>query len=336
MSRKPASRPGFDRVPALIARRTLMAAAGAAVLPGRRVMARRFISMITGAAAGSNGDEIAHLFGRHFGKVLAGTEVLVRNVPGDGGRTALNALADAPPSAATVGWVVTPVLSARIVDRNDPDLSSRLRLLGAVQREPIAFVASADDPLDSVRDILQRASQDSSTFPLGTPPPGSPPHLAAIRLQNITQTRLNIIAFPTAAAARQALLGGHVSAAALGLSDVIAALRDDKLVGLGITARRRSGILPDLPILAEAGVSLSAWIRRGLAVPAGTDPGLFEPLTIALKTVAEDPGFREQSEMLGLIAAWSDGIAWTAQVEREREELAALWAADPWLNASGQ
>ncbi len=306
--------------------------------------ARRFLTMITGASAGSSGDAIARSFasfmGRHLGgplgNPLGNVEIQVRNVPGDGGLTALNALADAPATGATIGWVMTPALPARTVDRGDPALLSRLTLLGAVEREPIAFVASAADPLDSVRDILQRASQDSGTMPLGTPPPGSPAHLAALRLQLMTQTRLNIIAFPSAAAARQALLGGNVAAAVLGLSDVITALREEKLVGLGIAARKRSGILPDLPVLSEAGVPLSAWIRRGLAVPTGTPAEMMAPLIKAQQAVADDPAFREQAETQGLLAAWSDGPSWTAQVTLEREELATLWAADPWLNAAGQ
>ena len=300
--------------------------------------------LITGAPADSSGDEIARSFAVALSRQLENTGVQVVNVPGDGGRTALNALAAAPPGngapggvpGGVIGWVATPVLPARMVDRADPSLATRLTLLGSVAREPIAFVASAADPLDSVRDILQRASQDSGSMPLGTPPPGSPPHLAALRLQRMTQTRLNIIAFPTATAARQALLGGNVAAAVLGLSDVIAALREDKLVGLGIAARKRAGILPDMPVLSEAGVPLSAWIRRGVAVSAGLSPETAARLTAALKAVAEDAAFQEKSEALGLLAAWTDAAAWNAQMEREREELAAMWAADPWLNASGQ
>jgi tripartite-type tricarboxylate transporter receptor subunit TctC len=320
----------------VIPRRAVLAGTGAAVITRRRAEARRFITMVTAAPPGSNGDEIARLFAQFLARALDGPEIQVRNVPGDGGRTALSALADAPPSGGTIGWVATPVLPARVVDRGDPRLLTRLSLLGSVQREPIAFVASAADPLESVRDIIQRASQDSGGLPLGTPPPGSPSHLAVLRLQLMTQTRLNIIAFPSAASARQALLGGNVTAAALGLSDVIAALRDEKLVGLGIAAKKRSGILPDLPILSEAGVPLSAWIRRGLAVPADTPREVTETLIAALKSVADDTAFRDQSEALGLLAAWSDGPAWTLHAEQERDELAALWAADPWLNAAGQ
>jgi tripartite-type tricarboxylate transporter receptor subunit TctC len=292
--------------------------------------------MLTAAPAGTNGDEIARSFAHYFERLLDGPEIQVRSVPGDGGRAALRTLADSQPTGSTIGWVLTPVLPARAVDRGDPGLPSRLGLLGSVLREPIAFVASPTDPLDSVRDMIERANQDTGGLPLGTPPPGSPSHLAVLRLQVMTQTRLNIIPFPSAAAARQALLGGNITVAALGLSDVVTALRDEKLVGLGIAARHRSGILPDLPILSEAGVPLAAWIHRGLAVPAGSPREVTEPLIAALQAVVDDAAFRKQAETLGLLAAWSDGPSWHARMEREVVELTALWAVDPWLNARGE
>ncbi len=320
----------------MIARRSAFAGLAAAAVAAWPAAARRFATLITAAPPGSGGDDIARSFARHLETALNGPEILVRNVPGDGGRAALHALAEAPPSGATLGWVATPVLPARAVDRGDPHLPGRLALLGSVEREPIVFVASAADPLGSVRDIVQRAGQDAGALPLGTPPPGSAPHLAALRLQALTQTRLNIVAFPSAAAARQALLGGNVTAAVMGLADTIVALREEKLIGLGIAARRRSGILPDMPVLSEAGVPLSAWIRCGLAVPVATPPAIQEPLISAIRSLAASPDFAGQAETMGLLAAWSEGAVWTAQVEKERAELAILWAADPWLNASGQ
>jgi tripartite-type tricarboxylate transporter receptor subunit TctC len=292
--------------------------------------------MLTAAPTGTSGNEIARSFARHYERFLNGPEIQVKNVPGDGGRTALMALADAPPTGGTVGWVLTPVLPARAVDRGDTGLPLRLALLGSVLGEPIAFVASPADPLDSVRDLIERANQDTGALPMGTPPAGSPSHLAVLRLQVMTQTRLNIIPFPSAAAARQALLGGNVTVAALGLSDVIVALRDEKLVGLGIAAHHRSGILPDMPILSEAGVPLAAWIHRGLAVPVDSPAAVTEPLIAALRAVADDPAFRKEAENLGLLGDWSDGANWRARMERESAELAALWASDPWLNAAGQ
>ena len=262
-------------------------------------------------------------------------EFSVRNVPGEAGMNAIKALMDAPVGSLTLGWISTPTLSARTVDRNDDSPVHRLRLLGAVAREPVAFVSPAAAPLDSFQDMIQRAGADQDAIPLGTPPPGSPPHLAVLRLQLATQTRLNIVTFPSAAAAAQAVLAGNVSAAALGLSDAIEALRAQKLVGLGIAARNRFGVLPDLPVLQEAGVNLSATIRRGLAVPAGMNTEMANRLIAALQGIVADPDFKALADDRGSLAVWLDGPAWTAVVERERADLGKLWATEPWLPSNG-
>ena len=123
----------------------------------------------------------------------------------------MQALAQAEPTGATLGWVATPTLPARMVDRGADDLLRRITLLGAVQKEPIAIVSPAATPLGSVQDIVARAADDAEAVPLGTPPPGSPPHLAALRLQALAGTRLNIVAFPSAAAARQAAVAAATS-----------------------------------------------------------------------------------------------------------------------------
>ncbi len=133
-----------------------------------------------------------------------------------------------------------------------------------------------------MQEIIRRAGEDADAVPLATPPPGSPPHLAALRLQDMAQTRLNIVTFPSPAAARQALVAGNVSAAALGLSEVIGPVLDGTLSALGIAAHRRFGLLPDTPVLDEAGIPLRAFIRRGVGVPLDTPQPVVDRLVAAL------------------------------------------------------
>ena len=321
----------------MIARRTALSGL-AALLTVRPAIADprlRTATLIVGATEGSGYDFGARAFLPFLSRFMPDLDFTVRNVPGEAGMNGIRALMDAPSGSLTLGWVATPTFTARMIDRDDATPMQRLRLLGAVEREPIAFVSPAAAPLESVQDMIQRAGADQDAVPLGTPPPGSPPHLAVVRLQIVTQTRLNVVTFPSAAAAARAVLAGNVSAAALGLSDVIGALRERQLVGLGLAARNRFGVLPDLPILQEAGVNLSASIRRGLAIPVGIDEDMANRLVAALDGIAADPDFQALADRSGFLPTWMAGPEWSALVERERTDLGKLWATEPWLSSNG-
>ncbi|HET6605717.1 MAG TPA: tripartite tricarboxylate transporter substrate-binding protein [Rhodopila sp.] len=305
-----------------------------AALPRPDARAAAACGLMIGAPAGSGGDRIARNFARCFARHLDSAQVEPINHPGNAGHDMLAALADAPPTGATIGWIVTPTLPARAIDRSDPTLIGRIRLLGHVEREPIAFVSQSDNPADSVQEIIRRAGEDADAVPLATPPPGSPPHLAALRLQDTAQTRLNIVTFPSSAAARQALIAGNVSAAALGLSEVIGPVLDGTLSALGIAAHRRFGLLPDTPVLDEAGIPLHAFIHRGVGVPVGTPQSVVDRLAAALQAAVADETFQQQADKAGYYAAWSDGEAWSRQMRQEHETLVKLWQTDPWLASS--
>jgi tripartite-type tricarboxylate transporter receptor subunit TctC len=295
------------------------------------VRAGETLALLVGARAGSGTDELARAFAPFLARHLPFTDIDVRNIQGSAGLAAARALAEASPTGAVLGWVATPTLPARTVDRGADDLMQHIILLGAVQKEPICVVSPAATPLGSVQDIVERSADDAGAVPLGTPPPGSPPHLAALRLQAIAGTRLNIVAFPSAEAARQAAVAGNVAAAALSLSNAIGELREGRLVGLGIAAKNRADVFPDMPPLRDSGLDLSAVIYRGLAAPVGLTQEMAERLRTAMQAVVADPEFHEQADSIGFIPSWIDGPAWTARADAERSELARLWATEPWL-----
>ncbi|HXA22130.1 MAG TPA: tripartite tricarboxylate transporter substrate-binding protein [Acetobacteraceae bacterium] len=314
----------------MIRRRHLLLGA-TAVMAARQARAGETLVLLVGARPGSGTDVLARSFAPFLARHMPFTDIDVRNVEGSAGLVATRALAEASPTGAILGWVATPTLPARMVDRGGDDLMQRIVLLGAVQKEPVCIVSPAATPLGSVQDIVERSADDAGAVPLGTPPPGSPPHLAALRLQSIAGTRLNIVAFPSAEAARQAAVAGNVAAAALSLSNAIGELREGRLVGLGIAAKNRADVFPDMPPLRDSGLDLSAVIFRGLAAPAGLPEAMAERLRTAMQAAVADPEFHEQADSVGFIPSWIDGPTWTARAEVERAELARLWATEPWL-----
>lgn len=291
--------------------------------------------MLLAFPEGSAADKGAKGFVRFLEPHLPGFDIGIQYLPGAGSMTMFTALANAQPDGLTIGWITTPALAARAIDRNDPTLSQRLRMLAQIEREPIAFVSPSSDPASTIQDVIRRASEDADAMPLATPPAGSPAHLAALRLQVLAQTQLNIVTFPSAAAARQAVLSGNVAAAALSLSEVIAPLRDGSLSAIGIAARSRFGLLPDAPLLDEGGIPLSAFIRRGIAVPAGVPAEVVTMLTDAIRAAANEDAFKDQAAESGYYGAWEEGPAWAERTRVEQAELAKLWETNPWLSSSG-
>jgi tripartite-type tricarboxylate transporter receptor subunit TctC len=302
-----------------------------ALLAARATRANEILALLVGARAGSGTDALARSFAPFLARHLPSTDIDIRNIQGSAGLAAARALAEAARAGSVLGWVATPTLPARMVDRGGGDLMQQIILLGAVQKEPICIVSPAATPLVSVQDIVERSADDAGAVPLGTPPPGSPPHLAALRLQSIAGTRLNIVAFPSAEAARQAAVAGNVAAAALSLSNAIGELREGRLVGLGIAAKNRADVFPDMPPLRDSGLDLSAAIHRGLAAPAGLPQEMVDRRRAAMQGVVADPEFHEQADSTGFIPTWIDGPSWSAKADTERVELARLWATEPWL-----
>jgi tripartite-type tricarboxylate transporter receptor subunit TctC len=315
----------------VIGRRFLL---GAAVLPllagnGRADNAGTTVSLLVGAAAGAPEDHAARAFAPFLARHLPGTRIAIVNLPDNGGLAACHALADAPPDGKALLWGVTPTLPAHCLAADEAGLLDRITFLAAVRKEPVAFVSPALSRLATTRDLVRAADTRGPALPLATPPAGSPAHLAALALQAVGQTPLAIVAFPSAFAARQAVRAGTACAAALPLSDAIDDLRDQRLVGLGITATSRTDVFSDIAPMTDVGLAVSMAILRGLAVPSGLPDAIGQRLLDALQAIGADPEFRAEADANGFEVAWIDSTAWNAAAHAARDEISVLWPTGP-------
>ena len=286
------------------------------------------VTLLVGGAAGSAGDLWARSFVPFLERHWPHSAIGVLNRPGAGGLAAARALAAAAPDGRVAGSVSTPLLAARAVEAGDGVLLGRLEFLAAVAEEPLLLVGHPG----SLDDFAGLGRLPGPVL-LGTPPQGSAAQLAGVALGLALAPRvpLGLLAFPTAAGAREAVMAGHIPCAMLAAPEAIAALRDDRLVPLGVAQARRSPLLPEVPTLAEQGVPLVLVARRGFAVPAGVPPALLEPLLRAMRAAVADPEFAAQATARGYVPRFLGPTAWAPEVRRLTGELAARWASNPWV-----
>lgn len=95
------------------------------------------------------------------------------------------------------------------------------------------------------------------------------------------------------------LLGGHIPMMFLPIPVAVGNVKAGSLRALAITSAKRSNLLPDLPTLAESGVSgFDVALRYGLAAPVGTPGAVIGRLNKELNTalVSEDVKSRLATE----------------------------------------
>ena len=311
--------------PPALRRRTLLALASGLGLPGVASASRQRdpIELIVPASAGTQADRWARAMAPFLERVWPRQPLVVRNRPGRGGLEALAELAAIGPERKVIATMTTPSLIARGIEAGETPLVERITPLAALIEEPVLLVTAPGGPTE-----LEQL-RNGTTAPIGAPPPGTGAHVTAMRLAE--RVGLPLLAFPSAAAARQAAAAGHVAAATLSLAEAIGFLRDNKLVALGVASTRRTPLLPDLPTLREAGLELLGATRRGFALPPGIPSEWRDRMAVGLNNLANDPDLATVAAENGQVPRYLGPEAWSTLLARQEDELRRRWQEDPWL-----
>jgi tripartite-type tricarboxylate transporter receptor subunit TctC len=112
------------------------------------------------------------------------------------------------------------------------------------------------------------------------------------------------------------LLGGHIPMMFMPIPAAIGNVKAGTLRALAVSSARRSGVLPDLPTLAETGVpGFDVALRYGLVAPAGTPRPIVDRLNKELNAAlaSDDVKMRLATEgadpLPGTPEAYADDLA---------------------------
>src|SRR5690606_37833987 len=84
------------------------------------------------------------------------------------------------------------------------------------------------------------------------------------------------------------------------LASTLSQIKAGKLQALGVTTAERSGVMPELPTLAESGLpGFEASTTTGLLFPAGTSNEIISKVNAAVQDVLNQPDVQRQFRELG-------------------------------------
>ena len=256
-----------------------------------------------------------------------GHTVVVENLSGAAGNLGIDKVKRAKPDGKT--WLVVPAGNLTINPTLMPNFPFNIQRdfvpVTMLAKAPNVLVASASSKLGSLRELLAQAKARPSTLSYASPGIGSGLHLAGELFKLQTDTDLLHVPYKGTGPALNDVLGGTVPLMFSNLPATLEHIKSGKLLALGLTDNVRSLAAPEIPTLAEQGVSgvvVTSWY--GVLAPAGTPPSVVEQMAKNAADILAQPAVREQLRALGLIDATQKPSEFAAHIKAETQTWAGI------------
>jgi tripartite-type tricarboxylate transporter receptor subunit TctC len=293
---------------AAVARLSKLAATLALVL-GTNVSAsaddypKRPITMIVPFAAGGTSDVIARAVAEQMAATL-GQTIIIENVVGAGGSTALARAARSAPDGYTIaiGNAGTSAATYTIY----PKLSftpDSFASIGMVAKTFGVVALRKDFPADDLKGFIAYAKANPGKVNLGHAGIGSSNYLICKSFVQAAGIDVTLVGYRGAAPALTDAIGGQIDGVCDSAASVSQAI-DDKLVkGIVVGSTVRLATLPELPTSAEAGLpDFEAQGWNGLFAPKGTPPEIIAKLNAAARSSVESDLVKKRFQDLSTVA----------------------------------
>lgn len=261
------------------------------------------ITMIVPFAAGGSSDVIARLVGDEMGRVL-GQRIVMENMAGAGGATALTRAAKADPDGYTIviGNSGTNAASYSIY----PDLKytqADFAPIGLVAKTSPMIALKLDFPAKSLMEFVDYAKKNPGKVSLGHAGVGSSNYLICRNFIKAAGVEVALVSYRGAGPALNDLMGGQIDGVCDAATSLSGAVQGAKVKALVVATPTRLDSLPDVPTSREAGLpAFEAQGWNALFGPRGLPEPIVTKLNQALRTALSSPSlqsrFKELSSVL--------------------------------------
>jgi tripartite-type tricarboxylate transporter receptor subunit TctC len=230
-----------------------------------------------------------------------GQRFYVDNRPGAGSNIASGEVAKAAPDGYTImvvstGFMVNMSLYARVPYDAVKDFAP----ITMVAYSPNVILVNPSVPANSVKELLALIKANPNKYSFAGPGIGSTPHLSGELFKQKFGLDMVHVPFPGATEAVASVMGGHTPIGFTALPPALPNIKDSKLRALAVLAVKRSGEIPNVPTMAEAGYAdQEADTLTGVLAPAGTPKEIVELLQQEIANAVKDPAVRDRLLKLG-------------------------------------
>ena len=251
---------------------------------------------------GGNVDITARTLQQAFSEAL-GQAVIVDNRAGAGGTIGTAAVTKSPADGYTLllGSSGTVTSGAAVFKNLSYDPLKDLVPIGPIQYVAMVLSAAPKTPVSNYKEYAAYARSKPGQVSIASAGSGSSNHLALELMMHQANLKLVHIPYKGSGPAINDLLGSQVESMMDQMTASIEHIRNGRIKPLGVTAKVRSPLLPNVPTLDEQGLTgFEAGTFTGLFAPAGTPPAVLEKLHAALQKALANETVRSRYLSMGV------------------------------------
>lgn len=287
---------------ALSALATVLATAFAAPVAQAETYPARPIRIVVGFPTGGAPDTLARIVSEKISPSW-GQPVVVDNKPGAGGNIGAETVARAPGDGYTLalGTVGTHSINGAVYSKLPYDMVKDFTPVILLATTPNVLVVHPGVPAKTTAELIALAKSKPGGLTFGTPGIGTSPHVAGELFNTVAGVKITHVPYKGRAMAIPDLLGGHITMMFDNLPSALPVIKEGKLRALGVTSLRRSASAPDIPTLAEQGLSgfqADSWFA--IFAPATTPKDVVAKLNTELNRIFTLPDVQAKLKTLGL------------------------------------
>jgi tripartite-type tricarboxylate transporter receptor subunit TctC len=319
-----------------ISRRLLIAsAAGALPLLSRAQGSwpTKPVRIVVPFAAGGTTDILARAIAPELQRAF-GQPFVVDNKPGAGGNSGANEVAKSPGDGYTLlmGTVGTHAINPSLYPKMPYDHVKDfvpVTLVAGVPNVVVMNPASAQKyGVNNLADLVRAARGNPGKLNVASSGNGTSIHLSAELFKSMTGTFMLHLPYRGSGPALIDLMAGSVDLMFDNLPSALPHIKSGKLKALAVTSGQRSGALPEVPTVAEAGGLLlksyeaSSWF--GLLAPAGTPSDIVSRIQQETAKALASPAIKERMLSQGAIPSGNTPAEFAKLIDAETKKWAQV------------
>ena len=283
------------------------------------------ITVVVPYGAGGAMDITARLFAKYAEKIC-GQPVVVTNVPGGSGSVgAMDVLKSRNGGYKVLifdpgpGFVTTKTNKVPFNTVKDFMMAGR-------QTSDVRVIAvrAGDERYANAEQFFAYVKANPGKVNVATPGARTDGSISLTLLNRVGGFEMVNLPCSGANEAKSNLLGGHVDAAGLSISDCLPLIADKKIVVIGICDAQRNAMMPDVPTFRELGVDVVWKTSRGYGFKKGTDPEIVAYFDELIKKVSENPDYATELKNIGCPVDYLGREEYTKYVEQNLATIAEI------------